>query len=860
MKSSLNTVLQQGMQLIQRGQYQDAERIFGTALKQHPKQPDLLHFQGIVQSRLGKHAEGVRLIRKAIKLAPKVGGYHRNLALLLTEQGKKKEAVSTFKRAILLDSKDSQSCSDMGVVLSELGRREEAIEAYRKALKRDARNVMALNNMGNDLLKEKCFEEAADTFQQAIDLQPQFADAHSGLGNAYEKQGNSEQALKCFEQAISLGPNCVEAWCGRGNILEGQDRWEEAIESYSRAIQINPKHVESYNGRGGVLRDMHRPVDALRDFDRAILIEPDCLEAHSNRGGALSDQGRLIEAIESYNRAIQLDSARAELFGNRGYAWQGLGKYENALKDYDRAIAVDAEIAELHTNRGSALAGIGRLDEAIESYDRAIAVNPEYAAAYNNRGNAWKELGLFEKAIDDFNRVLSLDPVDGIAQSNRAGVIKDSGRLEEGIKEFREVAALSFSNSVTYSNYCFALNYSSELSLAEIFQAHIGYEERFGHVQKIEKSAVGGGERLRVGYVSPDFREHSVAYFFEPLLLHHDQTAVEVYCYYNSWREDEVTQRIKSHSNHWRVIAGVSDEDAVEMIKRDQIDILVDLAGHTANNRLPLFIYRPAPVQVTWLGYPNTTGLKSIGYRFTDDVADPVGLTERYHSEELVRLPTGFLCYQGDDSIHYDASLPADERGYVTFGSFNNLSKVTEQVVKLWSEILLSMPNSRLLLKTKQFADEKTRQRYLRLFTKEGVAEERIEIYAQLPKKEDHLALYGSVDIGLDPFPYNGTTTTCEALWMGVPVITMAGDRHAARVGASIMTHVGLEMFVAEDREQYVELAVQFASSLQQLREIRGGLRGQMKKSPLCDNQGFVRGVEKAYQEMANRHKGEPTS
>jgi len=303
----------------------------------------------------------------------------------------------------------------------------------------------------------------------------------------------------------------------------------------------------------------------------------------------------------------------------------------------------------------------------------------------------------------------------------------------------------------------------------------------------------------------------------------------------------------------WNVI-GLNDQQVVDLIRKDNIDILVDLAGHTAGNRINVFAYKPAPIQITWLGYPNTTGLKSIDYRFTDAIADPLGKSEQFHSEQLIRLPHGFLCYQGNESVPLQKDLPYIKNNYITFGSFNNMSKINDQVIKLWSRVLQAVSDSHLILKSKQFADTALTTRFLNLFEKEGILNDRISIYAKIPNNEQHLSLYNSIDIALDPFPYNGTTTTCEALWMGVPTITLKGNKHSNRVGASIMTHVGLEEFIAENEQDYINTAKNLSNHTENLAKIRSGLRQQMKNSPLCDDKLFARSIEKVYIDLWEKY------
>jgi predicted O-linked N-acetylglucosamine transferase (SPINDLY family) len=359
--------------------------------------------------------------------------------------------------------------------------------------------------------------------------------------------------------------------------------------------------------------------------------------------------------------------------------------------------------------------------------------------------------------------------------------------------------------------------------------------------------------RLRVGYVSPDFREHSVSAFLDPVIAGHDRRWFEVFCYAEVVRPDDTTARFRGLSDGWCSTLGMTDGAVAGRIRDDGIDILVDLAGHTAGNRLRVFAERPAPVQVTWLGYPNTTGLSAMDYRLSDAVADPAGEADALHSETLVRLANGFLCFAPPADAPEVGETPALATGQVTFGSFNNLAKVTPDVVEAWADILNRIPNSRLVLKSRPLADEKTRERYLEMFGAHGVDPGRVELCSWIASKSGHLGAYERLDIGLDPFPYNGTTTTCEALWMGVPVVTLGGDRHAGRVGASILARVGLAGLVAETKADYVEQAVALAGDLDRLSALRGGLRSRMEKSPLCDAGGFARDIEAAYREMWRR-------
>ncbi|MGI9342155.1 MAG: hypothetical protein ACR2QV_04855 [Gammaproteobacteria bacterium] len=350
--------------------------------------------------------------------------------------------------------------------------------------------------------------------------------------------------------------------------------------------------------------------------------------------------------------------------------------------------------------------------------------------------------------------------------------------------------------------------------------------------------------------MSPDFTSHSVSHFTRKLIAVHDRSRVEVCCYFAKAKRDEITDEIEARADRWRVIVGMTDDEVVAQIRDDRIDILIDLAGHTAQNRLLVFARRAAPVQVSWLGYPNTTGLSAMDYRVTDAIADPPGADDRWYSERLVRLPDGFLCYQSDQPEPAVAAAPCVERGHVTFGSFNNLPKLTADVVQTWSRILKAIPGSRLLLKSSALADERARSRIIDEFGAQGIPAARLELLGLIPGRQQHLAAYAGIDVALDTYPYNGTTTTCEALWMGVPVVALRGNRHSGRVGASILHHAGLPELVADTEDDYVEIAISLARDPQRIVGMRERLRPMMRDSCLMDTPRFARSLETAYRDV----------
>jgi predicted O-linked N-acetylglucosamine transferase (SPINDLY family) len=467
---------------------------------------------------------------------------------------------------------------------------------------------------------------------------------------------------------------------------------------------------------------------------------------------------------------------------------------------------------------------MARLSDAEPHYRRSIELRPRFALAYSNLASVLRFLGRAEDGDALYRKALEIEP-----REPAAGYALSSGRL-------------------------MALHYRADASAETILEEH----RRWGDALMARQGAAASefpniadpDRPLRVGYVSPDFRQHSVIHFLEPLLAHHDRETFEVTCYAEITEPDAVTQRFQALARRWRFTAGVSDADVRRQVREDQIDIMIDLAGHTGSSRITVFAVKPAPVTATWLGYPGSTGLATVDYRITDERADPLGVTERHHTEELVRLPDGFLCYRPPPDTTPVRPTPALNKGFVTFGSFNYPEKVMPKVVETWAAILREVPGSRLLLKGWHFGDPAIRQRYLDGFGSVGVGPERIDLRPMIPGMIEHLRLYDEVDIALDPFPYNGTTTTCEALWMGVPVVTLVGDRHAARVGLSLLWQIGLTELAALDPAAYIRIAADLACDAERLNKLRLGLRDRMRDSPLMDEPRFARSFEGALRMM----------
>lgn len=567
----------------------------------------------------------------------------------------------------------------------------------------------------------------------------------------------------------------------------------------------------------------------------------------------LLNENQVLEAKALFERVCQHDRKDVE-------SWIYLVKINAQLGDSGAVaqccraiIGLRPDLHEAHFHLGTSLLLEGKYEEAAESFRKALRLQPNNPSILFQMGKAMHLQTQFDDALTYYRRALALAPAFAEVYDSVGSILKYRGDLDGAIDSYRRALHAKPDFDKAHSDLVFAMNYSPRYDAQAILHEHVRWGQAHRLPPVISPAYAGDfapDRRLRVGYVSPDFCKHSVAFFFEPLLAHHDRDQVEVTCYSDVAKPDEVTQRLQQKAARWRKILGMSDSQVAGQIRQDGIDILVDLTGHTANCRLLAFTARPAPIQVSYLGYPNTTGVPAIDYRLTDEWADPFGVTDAFHTEKLVRLPQGFLCYQPAGYAPPVAPLPALEKGHVTFGSFNNLAKITPQVVELWAAVLKAVPTSRLVVKNISLRDAPTRDRYLRMFTGQGIDPARLDLLPPVFSNEGHLELYGQVDIGLDSFPYNGTTTTCEAAWMGVPTITLAGSTHAGRVGVSLLSQLGLNELIAEAPQDYVRIAVEFASDLERLAALRAGLRERMAGSTLCDGSAFARQIESAYRDM----------
>ena len=570
------------------------------------------------------------------------------------------------------------------------------------------------------------------------------------------------------------------------------------------------------------------------------------------------DAGRVEEATRLYEQVLALDPRNADAMHELGVLRVDAGRIDDGLALLRAAADARPTQFRFQSNLGMALRRAGKADESIPPHRAALRLSPDDPDTTFLLGNSLRDVGQLTEACDLLARAAALRPDQPPVLNTLGQAIQDQGKLDEAMGMYRRAIELRPGYAAAYGNTLLCMNYHERFSPQEVFDAHAAFGRRFASPAPLPppRPSPAPDGRIRVGYLSPDFRQHSVAFFIWRILAKHDRARVNVTCFSDVAVPDMVTQHLQKFPERWRPVAGMSDEKLAQLIADDQIDILIDLAGHTGGSRMTLLASRKiAPVQATYLGYPNTTGLTTMDYRITDSVADPPGTTESQYTERLVRLPDAFFVYIKPGSDFQEvAATPALSRGHVTFGVFSNFPKVRPPMMQLWADLLAAVPNARLLMQTKAMGDPPTRDATLRFFTDRAIAAERIDLRGWLHFPQ-HVLMYHEADIVLDTFPFNGHTTTCLALWMGVPMVTLSGNTYRSRMSNSVLTNLALPELVAHSEAEYVRIAAELARDLPRLAQLRASMRQRMRDSVLLDDARFARNLEDAYEQMMRQSR-----
>jgi predicted O-linked N-acetylglucosamine transferase (SPINDLY family) len=672
------------------------------------------------------------------------------------------------------------------------------------------------------------------------------------LGLKHQKSGDLGRAESVYRQLLQQYPKFPMALNLLGGLMLQTGRAPEALELLKKAVELEPSRPLFHASLGSVLRANGRPDEAIAELEIAISLEPRYIDAMNQLGLALWECGRLDEAIAQYRRTIGLAPNFAAPHSNLANALSVKGELDEAIFECREALRIDSRSAVTFNNLGSFLLARGRAGEAVEACRKAIEMNPRLSGAYSNAAIAYFECGRLDEAAAACREGLRLQPDLQPAYTNLGNVLRETGDVDGALANYRRALEIAPGDSATHSNLLFTLYLKSECTEEELLAEHRRWAQKFSETAESIPPAndLSPGRRLRIGYVSSFLRDQPVGRFLAPLLASHDRSHFEVFCYSNSDAEDALSDKLRQSADHWKNIRHINDAAVAATIRDDQIDILIDLNLHGANNRMRLFAMKPAPVQATYLAYPGTSGMAAMDYRITDRYLDPPDLRSAPYPERPAYLSKSYWCYDPSPAAADVNALPADAAGHVTFGCLNSLSKVGRDVLNAWREILAGAANSRLLIHA---AAGEHRQKIAAFFAERGIGPERIEFVPRL-SPEEYFALYHRIDIALDPFPCGGAATTCDALWMGVPVVTLSGKATVGRAGVSILSNVGLQDWIAGDVDQYISIARQAAVDLPKLRDLRGGLRRRMLASPLTDAKAFAADFEGLLRQLWSDH------
>jgi predicted O-linked N-acetylglucosamine transferase (SPINDLY family) len=704
-------------------------------------------------------------------------------------------------------------------------------------------NAIALHQTGR-------LSEAEVLYRGILTGDPDDIDATYFLGVLAGQSGRPQDALRLMRRAIELDPGYAEAHFNLGALLAQSGDPSAAIASYRTAIQHNPDYVEARFNMADLLLKTGRKDDGIDALKSLLNLKPDHINASGVLANALVSKGDLPGAIDAYQNVVRLLPSSAEAFNNLGSLLGRQGNYDGAIAACLHSIKLKPDHAETHFNLATAYLAAGRVQEAIASYREAIRIKPDYIEAHHNLANAQIAADEPESAIQTFQHAIQLNPRFAHAHCALGNALKAIGRIADSISAYRCAVSLNPSDARLHSNLLYGLMYDPHISPKDLYSEHRHWAQK--HTEALKSNWPSHtndrahDRRLRVGYVSSDFSAHPVGRFILPLLSHHNHERFEIFCYSGVRSPDAWTEKIRVTTDTWREIGWLSDDQAAALIRDDRIDLLIDLTLHSAKDRLLLFARKPAPVQACYLAYPGTTGMTAIDYRISDVYLDPPGASLDSYSERTIRLPSTYWCYDPPLPDLLPGPLPAARNGFITFGCLNNFCKVSERTLTIWANLLAAVSGSRLAIHS---PEGHHRASVLEIFDRAAVDPARITFVPRQSLPE-YMNYYSNIDIALDPFPYAGGTTTCDALWMGVPVVTLAGRSALERSGVSILSAAGLPDFIANTPEQYLQIASSLARDRNRLTQFRQSIRTHLSHSALMDAARFATDMENAYRQM----------
>ncbi|MCH6255867.1 tetratricopeptide repeat protein [Puniceicoccaceae bacterium K14] len=806
--------------------------------------PDALHLLGTLLYQSGSAQDAISRIEQAIELQPNNADFYSDLALCLRSQGKRLEALAALEKAIELDEHHLAAHYNLGEEYANVGRFDDGLKSTLEVIKQRPKFVNAWINAGICLKEKGALKEAKQYFEEAVELSPESPVSYFALGEIELELGNEGAAIPLFQSAMQYGYDkkaCLESLV---EACKAKGEWEAARIALLALKEMGVTESSLFQNLALIEEHLGNVDEAVKAYKEALSLNPQDCVVMCSYSDLCRRTGKLDEAVDLAEKSYELNSSDEKLLNNLGNCYRAQGAWGKAIKAYEKGIVLKgSEESVLQGNLAVVLRKTKDSDGARNAFEVALQLDPLNVSALINYAiflAAEGELGL---AFTNLERALELDADNVGAILAYGKALGDGGDHENADGMLRLSVKLDPSFDFAWVNLAALQNYR-EISSEEIVETHreaaqaIAQSCSLSPEIVINPNQLDPNKRLKIGILSGDLRGHSVAYFLRPLFEQLEREKFEVVCYSTAEKEDSFSKIFQGFADKWNYVYSESDEFLVERIRSDEVDILLDLSGYSAAGRPRVLSMRAAPLQLSWLGYPNSTEIENIDYRIGDEITD--AFVPSSSREKLYKLPGCFICYSRFDEGPIVAPLPARKNGYITFGSFNNSKKISDGCLELWASVLKNVENSRLVLKSAQFADASIRSRVLTAMEKKGIVTSRLDLLGRIKTSVDHLDAYNRIDIALDTIPYNGTTTTCEALWMGVPVLTLEGDRHVSRVGASLMSAVGLEDWVAESSEHFVANAWEKAKNLETLEGVRLGLRDRMKASELMDSPGFA--------------------
>ena len=814
-----------------------------------PGQPTELE-RAIAHREAGLYKEAVLILQGGLVSNPQEASAHALLAQVLSLDKQDEAAWAALNIALSINPALPIVQRNRARLLLKQQKTDEALQAAQAAYQSDATDPENQLVLAAALGANNRNEQALLLVKNALESLPNYAEAYAVRAQLKLRGNDLAGALADAEKTLSIKPHLGQLWGLVGSLRYQLNNLPGTFDALEKALDYEPDNAQHLANLGEFKRQAGAVEAAIVLLEKAIAVAPGNAGAWTNLGAALQESQRIPEAKAAYVKALEIAPEQAEVASNLGALAKQEGNWQEALRYFNQALKIKPNMAQTYSNLGAILQEIGRIDEAEVSYRRAIEIEPDLAGAHSNLGNGLRELHRYAEAIKSTTKAIQINPKLAEAQQAHSVMLAFLSHHSDVVEHSNAAVALSSDNPKIWESRLFCYIYHPDLSAKEINAEHVRWGTRFPTLDTdmFDLHDRSPSRRLRVGYVSPDFRGHSCRFFFEPLFSQHDHTRFELFAYSNVLTEDEHTQRFKTYFDEWRNIRGVSDQEVVEMVRRDRIDILVDACGHMQSNRLAVFTHKPAPIQLTWEGYSWTTGLVQMDYVLLDPYMAPPGTLA---IEEIIRLPkTRTVFRPGERAVSEPVkSLPALKTGNITFGYSGRTERLNYKVFNAWGKILERLPTAQLILDYKMFSDVPTQAYYRDFLAQHGIDVSRVT----MRNSSNIFEGLGDIDILLDSFPHNGGTMIFDALWMGVPALTLASRPPVGRIGASVMTNIGLSDWVAKDEYEYVDKAESFAKNVEELARLRAGMRERMKASPLMDEAGFAHDVESAFKDMWHR-------